>query len=109
MLRPLERLRHEQQQREAAERMQREDQDQPYGAGSGDGGGGGAHGRHRGASGWRPRSPGSQLPGGGSGRAPRDFLGYYKLLGVDLSGAFRGMTWEEETAFCNTYEMRSFV
>ena len=86
MLRPLERIRHEQLQREAAERMQREDPEQYFGARGGSGGesGEGGHGRHRGGSSWRTRTAGSQY--GGGSRMARDFLGYYKLLGVDLSG-----------------------
>ena len=94
LLRPLERQRHLKAQQEAAERLQQDQQQQQQrgggigggaaegGEGGGSGGGAqyGRQGRH---SGWRQRTAGAQY---GGSRPARDFLGYYKIMGVDLQG-----------------------
>ena len=71
LARPIDRMKEREQRRLAAERAQ---QEQEEGAQTGNGGGGSGARRQR------------RFPAGGqhSSQGPRDFLGYYKLLGIDL-------------------------
>ncbi|GAX77781.1 hypothetical protein CEUSTIGMA_g5224.t1 [Chlamydomonas eustigma] len=89
--RPLERLQYRQQLREAAERLRLQEEEDMQFASSGEAGMGGGSGssRYHGSSqhnqGWRQRTSSAQYTPQGGPRRIRDFLGYYKILGVNLA------------------------